>query len=195
MFEDPDASEEIPLPEELTPEERKKAAAHFRGQKKTLSRVKSVMLDPTKARTPGQRAQALFEHERFSPLTELLKLCKIEGAKVQIWEKAVANGDDTKFLPKPNHARYIELLRDLVKYELPLLKSIDLTGKIDVGMSVQLVNYQPEDRIIEIDGATPERLRLKAAQAKMPTLPGATVKLVDAVIGDLVKKAVEEDDL
>lgn len=188
----PDEGED--LPSSLTPEQKRKAARLLADVARTVGRHNMDMLGTgTKGKSHADRVNSLFTTQRLSPLTELVILCRIERAKVYLWNKVENEGGDTTALPKPNMKLYIQLLDKLVQYEVPNLKSIDITGKVDVGMRVHLVQFSPEQKVIEIDSEAPEKLRLQAHRAGIATLPGATVKLVDSGLADILKMAVDDD--
>ena len=120
-------------------------------------------------------------------------MCEIERAKIHLYEEAIRKGEDPSYLPKPNHERFIKLLQDLLKIEIPPVKTVDIQAKIETGLRIQINHFPPQKKAIEIDAGAPEKLRLAAKAQGMPTLPGATVALVDSVIADIVKEAVTDD--
>src|ERR1700761_3360624 len=105
------------LPKALTPAERKKAAALL---STGIKRNNSAMLGKkNRAKSAHERASDLFAQRNFSPLTEMVMMCEIERAKIHLYEEAIRKGEDPSYLPKPNHERFIKLLQDLLKIEIP----------------------------------------------------------------------------
>lgn len=190
----PDEDDIKDIPDTLSPEQRRKAAKLLADVNRITGRQNASMLGAlAKGKTHAEKINGLFTEMKLSPLTELVMLCRIERAKVYLYNRTLEEGGDVSALPPPNMKLYISLLKDLVQYEVPNFKSIEISGKVDVGMRVHLMQYMPEEKIIELDGESPEKLRLAANSAKMATLPGNTVKLVDSGLASIIKRAVEDD--
>ena len=123
---------------------------------------RAMLSDKLKKRiSTSERIRTLFQQEKFSPLTRLVRLVKIEEAKVEAYNMAVAKGMPQRLLdalPKPDKKFYATLLLQLVKYEVPELKSIEMSGQVEAGIAVHIVHHTPEAKYVEIDALSPPKL-------------------------------------
>lgn len=150
-----------------------------------VRRNNSAMLSDKKKRSTNEKVKALFQEQNFSPLTELVYLVKIERAKIEVYNKAVALGLDKRSLeafPRPNLRFYSELLFKLVNYEVPTLKSVEVSGEIKTGMSVHVIHHAPVEKVVYMDEASP--LKLREANAHGMKLAGVAQVLEAEIVED-----------
>lgn len=179
------------LPDELTPEEKREVFKRLKlnpdSTAPITTRVKanvdnSEMLgEKSKKKTQHDKVLGLFKQQGFSPMTLLVRQCKIEGAKVELYERAIASGMDSRelsALPPPNKRLYIQLCLELLKYEVPTLSSLNINGKVDSGLTIQIINAAPQQKVVRIDEGSPEKLR-KLALSNGETLSPNAVLLED----------------
>jgi len=122
----------------------------------------SAMLGGDKKLTSSDRIRTLFQQQAFSPLTRLVRLVKIEEAKMECYNRAIEYNLDPKHLkalPQPDKKFYASLLVQLLKFEIPELKAVELKGEVSLGMIVQLVQHKAQQKVIRVDAASPEHLR------------------------------------
>lgn len=134
----------------------------------------------------SDRIRTLFVKNNFSPIAKLLKLCKIEEAKMDAWNLAIEARLDPKlmeFLPRPDKKFYATLLMSLAKYEGPELKSVELTGEIQAGIKVTIMKHVPQQRIVRVDEKSPNKLKLLygAVPALVEKAKEVAVEIVDDI--------------
>jgi hypothetical protein len=132
-------------------------------EKLNIQHDNSAMLGDSKKKiTTAERIHTLFKQQNFSPLTRLLTLVKIEEAKLAAYNRAVSYGMEPaqlKFLPEPDKKFYATLLLQLVKYEVPELKSVEVSGNVEMGMTVQVIHTAPQQKVVRVDANAPEKLK------------------------------------
>ena len=148
----------------------------------------SAMLDDAKNRkyTTSDRIRTLFTKNKFSPIAKLLKLCQIEEAKMEAWNRAIATKLDPRlmeYLPKPDKKFYATLLIQLAKYEGPELKSVELTGEVHAGISITINKHVPITKLVKIDAKAPEKLRLM--HGSVPEMTEKAEEVVMEVVDDI----------
>lgn len=154
------------IPKNLSKKDHEKVMAFIKPTHDAGSAIdNSAMLNDITNRkyTTSDRIRTLFCKNNFSPIAKLLKLCQIEEAKMEAWNRAIASKLDPRlmeYLPKPDKKFYATLLIQLAKYEGPELKSVELTGEIHAGISITVRKHTPANRVVKIDGKSPEKLRL-----------------------------------
>lgn len=154
------------IPKNLSAKQHEKVMAFIAPVHKAGAMIdNSAMLTEVhdKKYTTSDRIRTLFVKNNFSPIAKLLKLCQIEEAKMEAWNRAIATKLDPRlmeFLPRPDKKFYATLLIQLAKYEGPELKSVELTGEITAGISVTIKKHTPVNRLIKIDSKSPDKLKL-----------------------------------
>lgn len=172
------------FPQSITKEDREKAMSLIHldldpsttlEQKLNIQHDNSAMLgdDPKKSLTTADRIRTLFQQQGFSPLTRLVRLVKVEEAKLEAYNRAVSYGLDTKSLnclPKPDKKFYASLLTQLAKYEVPELKSVEVSGQVEVGMQVHIVHHQAQAKVVKVDAGAPASIKKIYGQSTAETL-------------------------
>lgn len=136
---------------------------------KTLAEKLAIVYDNSamlgmadKKVSTADRLRTLFQQQNFSPITRLLRLVKIEEAKMEAYNRALDYGIDPKLLkhlPQPDKKFYANLLLQLARYEVPELKAVEITGEIKHGMSVHIVQHTKQQKVIRVDEGAPENLK------------------------------------
>lgn len=176
----PIETEDVDFHQTVTPQERTKALiaigvpqdkaenpALTLEQKLDTQHDNSAMLgDSTgkgkKKKTVTERVNELFRQKNFSPTTDLVNLVKVERAKFEAYTRAEISGMSEELLaclPKPDKKFYAALLMTLAKYEVPEYKSVEISGHVEAGMTVQVIHTAPQQKVIRIDGGSPEKLK------------------------------------
>lgn len=113
--------------------------------------------------TTTDRIRTMFAKNKFSPIAKLMRLCEIEEAKMEAWNRAILMGLDPtvmEYMPKPDKILLAKMLIQLAKYEGPELRSVEMTGEISAGITVTIQKHQPQQRLIKVDAKSPEKLKL-----------------------------------
>lgn len=177
------------LPKNLSKAEHKRLLGYLKPCTPEASPIDaSAMLQSVQDRkfSTSDRIRTLFIQNNFSPIAKLLKLCKIEEAKMDAWNRAIEANLDPKlmeFLPKPDKKFYAALLMSLAKYEGPELKSVELTGEIQAGIKVTIQRHVPQQRVVRVDVNSPEKLKqlYGAVPALMEKAKEVPVEIVDDI--------------
>lgn len=182
--------DDIQFSNEATPEERQKALELVGISKlKPLHEQDSFIPDVNndamlgdsggKKVTVAERIGTLFRQQKFSPITRLLRLVKIEEAKIEAYNRALSMGLEPKLLdclPKPDVKLYASLLLQMVKYEVPEYKSIEVSGGLENTMKIQVINTQPQQKVVRIDAGAPQKLK---------QMFGATDKVLEVITEEI----------
>lgn len=188
------------FPKEATAEERKKALALIGidpdtnrpfEEKVALPYNNDAMLGDSgnKKITTTDRVRALFKQRNFSAITKLLRLVEIEEAKMEAHNRAINMGLEPRLLdclPQPDKKFYATLLLQLVKFEIPEYKSIEVSGQIEAGMTVNVIHSSPQQKVVRLDAGAPEHLKRMFGQTTQRVLEVATAA---------VKVVSEEDEI
>lgn len=155
-------------------------------QKLNVQHDNSAMLgeDKGKKLTTADRIRTLLQQQNFSPLTRLLRLVKIEEAKLEAWNRAESCGMEPRLLeclPKPDKKLYAALLLQLVKYEVPELRAIEVTGNVEAGMTIQVIHSQPQQKVIRVDANSPQKLKDMFGQTTKAALVQSTEVTVEVM--------------
>ena len=152
------------IPKNLNPEDRKKVLALISDESKVKIDARAMLEDvASKKITTTDRIRTMYAKNKFSPIAKLMRLCEIEEAKMEAWNRAVMLGLDPAlmdFMPKPDKNLLAKMLIQLARYEGPELRSVEMTGEISAGITVTLQRHQPQQRLIKVDSKSPEKLRL-----------------------------------
>lgn len=148
----------------VTEKERKQVFALANPKKVLAPEDNSAMLGDVKGKKPttADRLRSLFQQHNFSPVTKILRRLKIEEAKIEAYERAENMGLEPRLLtclPKPDKKAYYTLLLQLVRFELPELKSVEVSGQIEQGMAVHVIHHAPQQKVIRVDAGSPAKLR------------------------------------
>jgi len=46
-----------------------------------------------------------------------------------------------------------------VKYEVPELRAIEVSGNVEAGMTIQVIHSQPQQKVIRVDANAPQKLK------------------------------------
>jgi hypothetical protein len=174
----------------VTEEERKKVFAIANPKKAVSSQEdNSAMLGDNKGKklTTADRLRNLFQQHNFSPVTKILRRLKIEEAKIEAYERAENMGIEPRLLtclPKPDKKAYYTLLLQLVRFELPELRSVEVQGQVEVGMAVHVIHHAPQQKVIRVDAGSPAKLRALVGHTVGTVMEVETAAEVIAKDGD-----------
>lgn len=173
MAEIPDF-EETELPEGVTDAERKHALRLINvdpSDESPLEKRLAINHDNTsmlcdkgklKKATTAERIRSLFQQHNFSPVASLVRLVKIEEAKMEARHRAENMGLSQRMLdalPKADKRFYADLCKQLARYEVPELKSVEINGQVEIGMQVSIVQHTPQPKIIKVDQGAPDSIK------------------------------------